>query len=62
MAAGSLALQGKLSAGVLSESVAMAVVIYNRVVPTYPKTTALIDPKPVHFVHWEAASHEDEEQ
>ncbi len=59
MAAGSLALQGKLSVGVLSESVAMATVIYNRVGPTYPKTSALIDPYPVHFVHWDAFSDED---
>lgn len=62
MAAGSLALQGKLHAGVLSESTALAPVIYSRITPEYPKTSSLVDPRPIHFVHYDAASKEDEDQ
>lgn len=61
MAAGSLALQGKLNVSVISENVALATVVYNRTVPTFPKTSMLIDPGPVHFVHYDAASDEDAE-
>lgn len=61
MAVGSLMLQGKLNVGVLSESVAMATVPYARGAPEYPKTSTLIDPRPVHFVHYDAESREDEE-
>ncbi|CAM9340283.1 unnamed protein product [Ectocarpus fasciculatus] len=61
MAAGSLALQGKLNVSVISENLALATVVYNRTVPTFPKTSMLIDPGPIHFVHYDAASHEDAE-
>ncbi|CBN75387.1 hypothetical protein Esi_0090_0076 [Ectocarpus siliculosus] len=61
MAAGSLALQGKLNVSVISENLALATVVYNRTVPTFPKTSMLIDPGPVHFVHYDAASDEDAE-
>lgn len=59
MAAGSLALQDKINVGVLSQNVALATVIYNRTGPEYPKTSSLIDPRPVHFVHYDAQSDED---
>lgn len=59
MAAGSLALQGKLFVGVLSESVALATVIYNREVSPYPKSSTLVAPEPIHFVHYDAESDED---
>eukprot|EP00903_Cladosiphon_okamuranus_P013420 g12501.t1 len=61
MAAGSLALQGKLNVGVLSENVALATVVYGPNAPEYPKTSTLVDPRPVYFVHYDAMSHEDEE-
>lgn len=61
MAAGSLALQGKLNVGVLSENVALATVIYSTEGPQYPKTSTLVDPRPVHFAHYDATSHDDEE-
>ncbi|CAM9396345.1 unnamed protein product, partial [Hapterophycus canaliculatus] len=62
MAAGSLMLQGKLNVGVLSQSVAMATVPYSRSGPEYPKTSTIIDPRTVHFVHYDAESREDEEK
>ncbi|CAM9875459.1 unnamed protein product [Pylaiella littoralis] len=62
MAAGSLALQGKLNVGVLSQNVALATVIYSRHVRPYPKTSRLVDPRPVYFIHYDALSHEDEEE
>lgn len=60
-AAGSLALQGKLNVGVLAQNTALATVIYNRTVPNFPKTSTLVDPRPVHFVHYDAQSTEDAE-
>lgn len=60
-AAGSLALQGELNVGVLAQNAALATVIYNRTVPEFPKTSTLVDPRPVHFVHYDAQSHEDAE-
>lgn len=61
MAAGSLALQDKLSVGVLSETVAMAMVVFDRTGPKHPKTSTLIGPQPVNFVHYDAQGHDDEE-
>lgn len=61
MAAGSLALQGKLNVGVLSQNVAMAMVIFDRTGPTHPKTSTLVGPRPMTFVHYPAQSPEDEE-
>lgn len=57
-----MALQGKLNVGVLSESVAMAVVIFNRTGPPYPKTSTLVDPQPLNFVHYDADGQEDAER
>lgn len=59
MASGSLALQDKLNVGVLSESVALAPVPYNRTTPQFPKTSSLVGPEPVHFVHYQPQSLED---
>jgi len=61
VAAGTLALQGKLDVGVLSQNVALATVIYNREVPQFPKSSTLVPPRPAHFVHYDAQTHEDEE-
>lgn len=61
MAAGSLALQGKLNVGVLSQNVALGTVIYDREGPPFPKSSSLVDPRPVHFVHYDAQSPTDEE-
>ena len=61
MAAGSLALQGMLHVGVLSENVAMAMVIFNRTGPTHPMMSALLGPQPVTFVHYDAQNPEDEQ-
>ncbi|CAN0082166.1 unnamed protein product [Scytosiphon promiscuus] len=61
MAAGSLALQDKINVGVLSQNVALATVIYNRTGHEYPKSSTLIDPRPLHFVHYDAQSEEDAE-
>ncbi|CAM9466319.1 unnamed protein product [Ectocarpus sp. 12 AP-2014] len=61
MAAGSLALKGELNVGVLAQNAALATVIYNRTVADFPKTSTLIDPRPVHFIHYDAQSHEDAE-
>ncbi|CAN0082029.1 unnamed protein product [Scytosiphon promiscuus] len=59
VAAGSLALQDKVNVGVLSQNVALATVIYNQTGREYPKSSTLIDPRPVHFVHYDAQSEED---
>lgn len=61
MAAGSLALQGKLSVGVLSQNVALATVSYSPDAKEYPKTSTLVDPRPVYFAHYDAMSNDDEE-
>ena len=61
MAAGSLALQNKLNVGVLSEAVALATVPYSRTAPPWPRSSPLVAPGPVHFVHYNAFSQEEEE-
>lgn len=61
MAAGSLALQGKLNVGVVAENVALATVPYSRTAPPWPRSSPLIAPGPVHFVHYNAYSQLDEE-
>lgn len=60
LAAGSLALQDKLKVGVISETVAMSLVPYSRTAPTWPKTSQLVAPGPVLFVHYKAFSHDEE--
>jgi len=62
MAAGSLALQDKLSVGILSENVALAAVRYDHYVNQYPKLSTLVDPRPMTFLHHAALSPEDEER
>lgn len=62
MAAGSLALQDKLSVGILSENVALATVLYDHSVQRYPKLSTLVDPRPATFVHYSARSAEDEDR
>lgn len=61
MAAGSLALQDELKVGVLSESAALALVPYSRSTPPYPKSSRLIDPGMVHFLHFNAREEEQDE-
>eukprot|EP00903_Cladosiphon_okamuranus_P014188 g13183.t1 len=61
LAAGSLALQGKLNVGVLAESVALATVPYNHDGPAWPRSSPLLEPGPVHFVHYNAYTQDEEE-
>lgn len=61
LAAGSLALQGKLNVGVLAESVALATVPYNHSAPAWPRSSPLLEPGPVHFVHYNAFNKKEEE-
>lgn len=61
MAAGSLALQGELNVGIIAESVALAVVPYNRTAPAWPRSSPLVAPGPIHFVHYNAYTPEEEE-
>ncbi|CAM9493774.1 unnamed protein product, partial [Hapterophycus canaliculatus] len=61
VAAGSLALQDKLKVGVLAETVAMATVPYNHSAPAWPRSSPLLEPGPVHFVHYNAFTHEEED-
>ena len=61
MAAGSLALQGKLHVGVVAESVALATIPYSRTDPPWPRSSPLIAPGPVHFVHYNAYSRLEED-
>lgn len=61
LAAGSLALQGKLNVGVLAEIVALATVPYNHTATAWPRSSPLLEPGPVHFVHYNAYTQEEEE-
>lgn len=61
LAAGSLALQGRLKVGVIAEGVALATVPYGRGSPAWPRSSPLLEPGPVHFVHYNAFTKEEEE-
>lgn len=60
MAAGSLALQGKLNVGVISENIALSTVPYSRTAPAWPRSSPLLAPGPVHFVHYNAFTPKEE--
>lgn len=61
LAAGSLALQDRLNVGVISESVALAVVPYAKHAPAWPRSSPVIEPGLVHFVHYNSYSQEETE-
>eukprot|EP00752_Nemacystus_decipiens_P009993 g8910.t1 len=61
LAAGSLALQGKLDVGIIAESVALATVPYSHDSPAWPRSSPLLEPGLVHFVHYNAYTKEEEE-
>lgn len=61
-AAGSLALQDRLSVGIISENVASSIVPFGKDSPVWPKMTPLVGPGVVHFIHYVAFADEDMER